>query len=651
MKTEQQQSTETTVLSSNENKEVDEHLNEDKDKIPTDAAEDWLVRQDMEKKKKNQTENLKLMKMKALEMAKSKSKSTNKDNVEEEEDIEVLPDNPKLGPLARASGARLGAGKESPATKMSSKSRWDSKEAHKIRKFVGISERGKSGAKRRRSSEGTPNNKKNKMLSNEELMENIKIKALNHELKFQDEIEQMSRDKKPKYVIPKPKTQLSEKIDPLQVALQNSIREKDDGFSDNDDENSDEEDGDWELSGEEEDEGDNVKGSGSEEEEVDENENEKENHSSFSSNATSKPTNNKRKPLGEAKGHVYESENESENGSPRGFRRIRRIIHDDEEEVPVLKNKEHSQRLYSPFGEQEQSKSFSNEGPMMLYSQSELGDLSQQLNEKDKGHTKMLKRNSIRDDESMDYNIEGEYLETTQQGATQSTQSATQAQAATQSDNIPEATQVEDTIPNKTQSDVLPTLKNPTQKDNQQSDKKKDAFTALKEGMNEYDDGSKELASIGNAKSRRRFFEAQAEESDEENLAGLISEDEEDGDSEEDKPLEELVNDEQVAKDLREKQDKLATEKYMEQRAQDDELDRKVAQDAVDGRYRYRRRNRTEDGLDLSSDDDDVEFMKAQEQLQNRIAKKRHKQAGEEPMDILGMIFFLYIKFIVNFNF
>ena len=138
MKTDQQQSTETTVLSSNEDKEIDEHLNEDKDKIPTDTAEDWLVRQNMEKKKKNQAENLKLMKMKALEMAKSKSKSTNKDNEEEEEDIEVLPDNPKLGPLARASGARLGAGKESPATKMSSKSRWDSKKHIKSGSSLGF---------------------------------------------------------------------------------------------------------------------------------------------------------------------------------------------------------------------------------------------------------------------------------------------------------------------------------------------------------------------------------------------------------------------------------------------------------------------------------------------------------------------------------
>lgn len=637
----EEQPAETTLLTTSKDTPT-EHTKTDEN--PGHQPEqDTLVQQDIDAKKKEQSEKLRLLKLKALESAQQKSKQLKKADKEDEEDIEILADNSAVGPVARTAGARLGAGHEDAAAKMSAKRRWDSREAHRIRKFVGISERGGSGAKRRRSSEGTPN-KKGKVLTNEELMENIRQKTLNQELEFKTEVEELESMRKSKYHIPKPKTELSERIDPVEAAIKRAARQAelntDIAADDEVDSEDDAEDEDWTGSADEEegDESKPEKGSGSEQgsEEADENEKEKENHSSFSSNTTSNRPENTRKPLGEAVGHVYDNASDDSDGEVRGYRRIRRIINDDNDNEQSDAG-ENEAKLESPFADSLQPEYYMNEDGLLTQSKPsmEFADEDMQVvNTDEVKHGNQLRRRSYASDNDDEGYVARKPVRQPQQ-ATQATQVTEATQAATQ---LP--TQVETQQPSRltpTQIEPISTVKEATQasastssndSQQQQSRPQRSAFDTLKKGMKRQEEKEKRPIDP-------RYFEAQAEISDEDNLVGLISEDEDD-DEGNNRQLEELVNDDKVARELREKQDKLATEKYQEQLREDDDLDKKVAQNAVDGRYRYRRRHRTEDGLELSSDDDDIDFMKAQEQLAARLAKKRRKQAGEEPMERYG---------------
>ncbi|TIB69573.1 hypothetical protein E3P77_00340 [Wallemia ichthyophaga] len=643
----EEQPPETTLLTTSKDTPA-EHAKADK-YLDHQPEEDILVQQDIDAMKTQQSEKLRHLKVKALESAHQKSQQLKKSNKEQDvdEDIEILADESAVGPVARTAGARLGAGHEDATSKMSAKRRWDSREAHKIRKFVGISERGGSGAKRRRSSEGTPN-KKGKMLTNEELMESIRQKTLNQELQFKDHVEELERVRKNKYNIPKPKTELSERIDPVEAAIKRAERKSeiyaDIGADDEVDSDDDAEDEDWAGSADEEEDKPAI-ASGSERgsEEPDENEIEKENHSSFSSNATSGRPENTRKPLGEATGHAYDNASDDSDGEVRGYRRIRRIINDDKDEEQNEASKIEG-RLESPFKDNSQPEFYMNEDGLLTQSKPsmEFAEEGMQVDRTEEvKHGNQLRRRSYVSDNDDEGYVARKPMRQTQQATqatqptqvTEATQAATQpateikTQQLTQIEPIPtmkestQATQAKQTI----QAPASPSYSDSDSEQEQPPKPSRSAFDTLKKGMKRQEERQKRPIDP-------RYFEAQAEISDEDNLVGLISDDEED-DERNNRQLDELVNDDRVARETRDKQDKLATEKYQEQLKEDDELDKKVAQNAADGRYRYRRRHRNEDGLEMSSDDDDIEFMKAQEQLATRLAKRRRKQAGEEPME------------------
>ncbi|EGO27257.1 hypothetical protein SERLADRAFT_413730 [Serpula lacrymans var. lacrymans S7.9] len=118
---------------------------------------------------------------------------------------------------------------------------------------------------------------------------------------------------------------------------------------------------------------------------------------------------------------------------------------------------------------------------------------------------------------------------------------------------------------------------------------------------------------------KSEFVEAEAEESDEERTFGFggrkKGDDDEEEDEDQDKILEGLVDDGEV-----DVQEKLVLEKVREHREQDDRDLEKLHRDAVEGKFRTKRRNRDFGLNDDSEDEDEDERAR---RIRNNMYKKR----------------------------
>uniref|UniRef100_A0A4Y9YD13 DNA replication checkpoint mediator MRC1 domain-containing protein n=1 Tax=Dentipellis fragilis TaxID=205917 RepID=A0A4Y9YD13_9AGAM len=131
------------------------------------------------------------------------------------------------------------------------------------------------------------------------------------------------------------------------------------------------------------------------------------------------------------------------------------------------------------------------------------------------------------------------------------------------------------------------------------------------------------------------FVDEAAVESDEDDMLGfgprrraVGDEDEEEGDEDQDKALEGLVDDAHISEDAM--NEELVQEKFKEHQEKDDALDEKLARDAAAGKLRTKRHKRH--GVDLDDSDSEVEDEDDKARRQ-RIAKKR-RIAGDNLEDL-----------------